>query len=133
MASLWEVRIAGVTIDVPRAVGYFAGAAGAVSLGLVEPPLGLFIASVPVIKFLTHRAAPGAVRFVGEVLEGGAKPVGGDAEAVVRIDDKQLIDERAAEIATQAKRGQAVLRDRGTGAIKTPAGEPHRRKARTGA
>jgi hypothetical protein len=96
-----------MTVDVPRSVGYFGGAAAAVALGLVEPPLGVFIASVPVIKVLTHRAAPTAVRLMGEILEGGAKPVGGDGDAVVRVDDQQLADERAAEIAAQAERGRA--------------------------
>lgn len=106
--SMWEVRAGGVTIDVPRSVGYFGGIAAAVAMGMVEPPLALFIAGVPVIKVLTHRATPAALRLVGEVLEGGAKPVGGDADAVVRLDDRQLEAERAAEIADLADQGHAA-------------------------
>lgn len=97
----------------PRSVGYYGGVAAAVGLGLVEPPLGIFIAGIPVIKALTHRAAPLAIRLVGEILEGGAKPIGGDADAVVRIDDRRLADEKAAEIAAWAERGRAASgRDR---------------------
>lgn len=127
MAALWEMRVAGVTIDVPRSLGYFGGAAAAVGLGLVDPPLGVFIAGIPLIKVLTHRAAPTAVRFVGEVLEGGAKPLGGDAEAVVRLDDQQLRDERASEIAAQAERGQ-VLRSGNTVARISAVGPAGRRQ-----
>jgi hypothetical protein len=111
--SIWELRIGGVTVDVPRSVGYYGGVAAAVGLGIVEPPLGIFIAGIPVIKALTHRAAPPAIRLVGAILEGGAKPVGGDADAVVRIDDEKLIDEKAAGIVALAERGRAASgRDR---------------------
>lgn len=103
--SMWEIRIGGVRIDVPRTVGYYGGVAAAVGLGLVEPPLGIFIAGIPVIRALTHSAAPAAVRLAGEILEGGAKPVGGDAEAVVQIEDRELAAQRAAEIAVLAGRG----------------------------
>lgn len=127
MAALWEMRVAGVTIDVPRSLGYFGGAAAAVGMGLVGPPLGIFIAGIPLIKVLTHRAAPTAVRFVGEVLEGGAKPLGGDAEAVVRVDDQQLRDERAAEIAAQVERGRA-LRDGNNVAQMSPDSQSFRRR-----
>jgi hypothetical protein len=42
-----------------------------VGLGLVEPPLAIFIAAVPLFKAMTNTALPRAVRFAGEVLEGG--------------------------------------------------------------
>ena len=106
--SIWEIRIGAVRIDVPRSVGYYGGVAAAVGLGLIEPPLGIFIAGIPVIGALTHSAAPPAVRLVGEILEGGAKPVGGDAEVVVQIDDRELAAQRAAEIAVLAGRGAAA-------------------------
>lgn len=124
--SLMEVRVGGVTVDVPRTVGYYGGVAVAVGLGLVEPPLGLFIAAVPAIKALTHRAAPKAVRFAGEILEGGAKPVGGDADAVVRIDDPALEAERAAQVVALADRRRAA----GTGGSPSP--KPTKRAAASG-
>jgi hypothetical protein len=104
--NMWEKRIGRVRIDVPRPVGYYGGVAAAVDLGLVEPPRGIFIAGIPVIRALTHSTAPPTVRLVGEVLDGGVKPVGGDAEAVVQIEDCELAAQRAAEIAIQAGRGR---------------------------
>lgn len=66
--NVLEIRVGRVEVDVPRSVGYFGGLAAAVGLGLVEPPLALFIAAVPAFKVLTNSAFPRAVRFVGEVL-----------------------------------------------------------------
>jgi hypothetical protein len=43
---------------------------------------------VPVFKVLTNTAFPRAVRAVGEVLEGAAKPVGSDAEGVIQLKDQ---------------------------------------------
>ncbi|MCU1661335.1 MAG: hypothetical protein JWR58_1400 [Pseudonocardia sp.] len=68
--SVLEVWIGPVHLDVPRTVGYYGGVGIAVGAGLVEPPLGLFIAAVPFLKLLTHHALPVVVRFVGEVMEG---------------------------------------------------------------
>ncbi len=37
--------------SIPR-LGYFAGIALAVSAGLIDPPIGVFIAAIPFIKML---------------------------------------------------------------------------------
>jgi len=87
--NVLEVQVGTVEVDVPRSVGYFGGLAVAVAIGLIEPPLALFIAAVPVFKSLTNTALPKAVRVVGEVLEGAAKPVGSDAEGVIELKDQQ--------------------------------------------
>ena len=86
--NVLEVKVGRVEVDVPRSVGYFGGLAAAVGLGLLEPPLALFIAAVPAFKVLTNSALPRAVRVVGEVLEGAAKPVGSDAEGVILLTDQ---------------------------------------------
>lgn len=86
--NVLEVRAGRVEIDVPRSIGYFGGLAVAVGLGLVEPPLALFIAAVPASKVLTNSALPRAVRVLGEVLEGAAKPVGSDADGVILLTDQ---------------------------------------------
>lgn len=70
-------------------LGYFGGLAAAVGLGLIEPPLAVFSAAVPVFKALTNSALPKVVRTVGEVLEGAAKPVGSDAEEVLALQDQR--------------------------------------------
>lgn len=108
--SLIELRIGGVAIDIPRSVGYFGGVTAAVSAGLIEPPLGLFIAAVPLIKALTHRRAPTAVRLIGEILEGGAKPIGGEPDAVVKLVDEELSDEIAVALAEMVDRGHGLQR-----------------------
>jgi hypothetical protein len=87
--NVLEVKLGTVEVDVPRSVGYFGGLAAAVGVGMIEPPLALFIAAVPVFKILTNSALPRPVRAIGEVLEGAAKPVGGDAEGVIQIEDQQ--------------------------------------------
>src|SRR4051794_36191850 len=87
-----EIRAGRVEIDIPRSVGYFGGLAAAVGLGLVEPPLAIFIAAVPAFKVLTNSALPRAVRVVGEALEGAAKPVGSDAEGVILLQDQGKAD-----------------------------------------
>jgi hypothetical protein len=90
--NVLEIQVGTLEIDVPRSVGYFGGLAAAVGLGLIEPPLAVFIAAVPVFKALTNTALPRAVRVVGEVLEGAAKPVGSDAEGVVQLKDQRESD-----------------------------------------
>ncbi len=60
--NVLKVQVGSVEVDVPRSVGYFGGLAAAVGLGLIEPPLAVFIAAVPVFKALTNNRAsqPGA-------------------------------------------------------------------------
>jgi hypothetical protein len=96
-----------VEVDVPRSVGYFGGLAVAVAVGLIEPPLALFIAAVPVFKSLTNTALPKAVRVVGEVLEGAAKPVGSDAEGVIELKDQQQSGTNVVKVAPKATRRRA--------------------------
>jgi hypothetical protein len=103
---LLELRLGSVTVDLPRTLGYYGGVAAAVGLGLAEPPLGVFIAAVPLMKLLTHRALPVPVRAVGEFLEGVSKPVGGDDDAVFGLEDHQRDVEEARELASKAARGQ---------------------------
>lgn len=39
-------------MDWPRSLGYFGGTGLAVATGLIDPPLGLFIATVPFLRML---------------------------------------------------------------------------------
>jgi hypothetical protein len=105
--NVLEVRVGTVEVDVPRSVGYFGGLAVAVAVGLIEPPLALFIAAVPVFKSLTNTALPNAVRLVGEVLEGAAKPVGSDAEGVIELKDQQGSDTKVVNVAPKTTRRRA--------------------------
>ncbi|OBG25237.1 hypothetical protein [Mycobacterium sp. 852002-51057_SCH5723018] len=102
--NVLEVQVGTVEVDVPRSIGYFGGLAVATGLGLIEPPLALFIAAVPLYKVLTNTALPKAVRVVGEVLEGAAKPVGSDAEGVIVLEDQHESSTTVARMQTQRKR-----------------------------
>jgi hypothetical protein len=79
------VRAGPLEVDVPRSLGYFGGIAAAVALGLLEPPLAVFIAAVPFVKMLSDQRAPIPVRFIGLFGEGAAKPVGSSGEGTVRL------------------------------------------------
>jgi hypothetical protein len=108
--NVLEIEVGRVEIDVPRSVGYFGGLAAAVGVGMIEPPLALFIAAVPLFKVLTNSALPNAVRFVGEMLEGAAKPVGSDAEGVVLLQDQRTSDIKVVNLASNGAQSQRTRR-----------------------
>jgi hypothetical protein len=78
-------RIGPFEVDWPRSLGFFGGVGVAVGIGLIDPPLGLFIAAVPFLKMLDLPGLPTRTRFMGQVFEGVAKPVGGDSDGTVRL------------------------------------------------
>jgi hypothetical protein len=80
-------KIGPLQVDWPRSLGYFGGIALAVAFELVAPELALFVAAVPLIKLLKRKHATKIEKAVAAVIEGAAKPLGGDAEATVRAAD----------------------------------------------
>jgi hypothetical protein len=104
----YDIRVGPVLIDVPRSIGYFSGVGAALALGMVDPPLAAFIAAVPFLAMLTHRSLPVPIRVIGEILEGAGKPVGGDDDGYVTLQDEQRDRERARAVAAKARRGEAV-------------------------
>ncbi len=102
--NVLEVRLGTVEVDVPRSVGYFGGLVAAVGLGIIEPPLAVFVAAVPLFRILTNSALPLYVRALGEVLEGAAKPVGGDAEGVIQVVGEPAVDVGAGVVSTSRRR-----------------------------
>jgi hypothetical protein len=52
----------------------------AVAFGVIEPPLGMFIAAVPVVKILGKWDLLWPLRFVSGLVDGAGQPVGGDAQ-----------------------------------------------------
>lgn len=78
-------QIGPIEIDWPRTIGYYSGVGLAVAFELIEPPLALFIAAIPLLKMLNYPKAPAPTRFVGQLLEGAAKPVGGSSEATIQL------------------------------------------------
>jgi hypothetical protein len=78
-------QIGPLKVDWPRSIGYYGGIGIAVAAGMIEPPLALFIAAIPFLKMLNRPNASQPVRFVGQVLDGAAKPVGGSSEATIQL------------------------------------------------
>ncbi|GHO51331.1 hypothetical protein [Ktedonospora formicarum] len=78
-------RIGSVEIDWPRTIGYYGGVSLALAFELIEPPLAIFIAAIPLLKMLNRPGTSKARRFVGQLLEGTAQPVGGSAEATIQL------------------------------------------------
>lgn len=73
----------------------------AVAFDVIAPPLGIFIAAMPLVKLLKRRHATAPERFVAAIVEGAGKPVGGDAEGVVRpawVDDEKHARASAASL-----------------------------------
>jgi hypothetical protein len=81
-------RIGPIEIDWPRAIGYYGGIGLASAFELIEPPLAIFIGAIPFFKMLNHPRASRPTRFVAQLLDGAAKPVGGSDEAAFRLQTK---------------------------------------------
>ena len=79
------IRVGSLEIDWPKAIGYFGGIALAVAYDVIAPPLGLFIATIPILKLFKRPDRPQAIRIVSDLLEGAAKPVGGDSETTIKL------------------------------------------------
>jgi len=77
-------KLGPILIDWPRSLGYFGGVAAAIAFDLIAPELALFVAAVPLIKLLKREDASEIEKMIAGVIEGAAKPLGGDAEATVR-------------------------------------------------
>ena len=73
-----------IQIDWPRSLGFFGGLGAAVALELVPLPIALFVAGVPFLKLLNRPNAPKPQRFLSHIVDGAAKPVGGDSEGTIR-------------------------------------------------
>ena len=78
-------QVGPVEIDWPRTLGYYAGIGAAVAFELIEPPLALFIATIPLMKMIQQSRSPFPVRMLSQLLAGASKPVGGDEEASIRL------------------------------------------------
>jgi hypothetical protein len=78
-------QVGPLEIDWPKAVGYYGGLGMALAAGLIEPPIALFIAAVPLYKMLERPDASQLQWTAGEVLEGASTPVGGSGSPVIRI------------------------------------------------
>jgi hypothetical protein len=103
-------RVGPLEIDWPRSIGYFGGIGIAVACELIAPPIAIFIAAIPVLKLFKHPGRPWPLRVVADALEGAAKPVGADAEAVVRLVPDAPANRRRGAKARRTSHGRRSLR-----------------------
>ena len=104
-------RVGPLEIDWPKSLGYFGGIGLALAYELIAPPIAIFIAAIPVLKLFKHPGQAWPLRIVADALEGAAKPVGGDTEAVVRLrDDAPASEVPGASAARARKRSRRLLR-----------------------
>src|SRR5436190_9166789 len=75
-----------VEIDWPMAIGYYGGIGLALALEMMEPPLALFIAAIPILKMLNRPWASWPTRLVSQLPQGMARPVGGDGDSTITAD-----------------------------------------------
>jgi hypothetical protein len=121
-----------VDVDVPRSVGYFGAIGLAVAFEVIEWPVGLFIAAIPFVKMLNRRKLPDPVRFVEHVLDGAAKPVGGDSEGTIRVAGQQPSSVPPSTDDANAGKGQAARANRQrSGAASGQAEKPAPTRTRT--
>src|SRR5690348_3730846 len=73
-----------IEVDWPRSLGFFGGLGAAVALDLVPIPIAVFVASVPFLKLLNRPNAKKPQRFFSHIVDGAAKPVGGDSEGTIK-------------------------------------------------
>ncbi|HLJ69172.1 MAG TPA: hypothetical protein VKX16_17600 [Chloroflexota bacterium] len=79
-------QIGPLIVDWPRAGGYYGAITAAVIYGVIEWPVGLFIAAVPFFRLLERPTASFPERTLGQILDGAALPVGGDSPSAIRTD-----------------------------------------------
>lgn len=100
-------RLGPLEIDWPRTIGYYGGIGVALAVEMVEPPLAIFIAAIPLLKMLNRPDASRLSRFAGQLLEGAARPVGGSAESTIQLVEspprRSSIVEEARQLIEQGK------------------------------
>lgn len=78
-------RVGLIAIDWPKTIGYYGGIGLALAFEVLDPPVALFIAAIPLYKMLSHPKLPLPVRITGQVLEGAALPLGSADEATIHL------------------------------------------------
>lgn len=73
-----------IAVDWPRSIGFFGALGVAAALELVPIPIALFVAAVPFLKLMDDPRSSKPRRVFSHLVDGAAKPVGGDSEGTVR-------------------------------------------------
>lgn len=78
-------KFGALEINWPKTVGFYGGIALAVGLELIEPELGLFVATIPIFKMLDRPRSSRPWRFITQLFDGAAQPVGGTGTDTIRL------------------------------------------------
>ena len=73
-----------IAVDWPRSIGFFGALGVAAAMDLVPLPIAIFVGAVPFLKLLDDPNSSFPRRFFSHLVDGAAKPVGGDSEGTVR-------------------------------------------------
>ena len=84
-----------IEIDWPRSIGFFGALGVAAALDLVPLPIAVFVAAVPFLKLMSRPNASLPQTFFSHLVDGAAKPVGGDSEGTVRWSPREMRSQKS--------------------------------------
>ena len=90
-------------IDWPMAMGYYAGIGLALAFEMMEPPLALFIAAIPIFKMLNRPRASWPTGLVSQLLHGMASPDGNDGDGAIQLSTPDVPPARRLTIWQEAR------------------------------
>jgi hypothetical protein len=90
-------------IDWPMAMGYYAGLGLALAFEMMEPPLALFIAAIPILNMLNRPRASWPTCLLSQLLHGMAGPVGGHTDSAIQLSTPDVPLERRLTIWQEAR------------------------------
>ena len=85
------------------AIGYYGGIGLALALEMMEPPLALFIAAIPIFKMLNRPRASWPTGLSSQLLHGMASPGGDDGDSAVQLSTPDVPLERRLTIWQEAR------------------------------
>jgi hypothetical protein len=90
-------------IDWPMALGYYSGIGLALAFEMMEPPLALFIAAIPILNLLHRPRASWPTGLLSPLLHGMARPRGDDGASASELSTPDVPLERRPTIWQEAR------------------------------
>ena len=85
------------------AIGYYGGIGLALALEMMEPPLALFIAAIPILKVLNRPRASWPTGLSSQLLHGVTSPDGHDGASPIQLSTPDVPPERRLTIWQEAR------------------------------
>ena len=96
-------RVGPAEIDWPMAIGYYGGIGLALAFEMMEPPLALFVAAIPILNLLNRPRVSWPACLVSQLLHGMAGPVGGHSDSAIQLSTPDVPLERGLTIWQEAR------------------------------